>query len=169
MCFYVCFLMIRRPPRSTRTDTLFPYTTLVRSAITADYVVNCAGMWGRELGLLAGVRVPLQACEHFYIVTEEIPGLARNLPVVRVPDEAIYYKEDAGKILLGAFELRAKPWGLDGIPEDFCFDQLPEDFDHFQPILEAAVKRLPVLESAGIHTFFNGPESFTPEDRKSVV
>src|SRR3546814_6752018 len=79
MCFYVCFLMIRRPPRSTRTDTLFPYTTLVRSAITADYVVNCAGMWGRELGLLAGVRVPLQACEHFYIVTEEIPGLARNL------------------------------------------------------------------------------------------
>src|SRR3546814_2161147 len=101
----------------------------------------------------------------FYIVTEEIPGLARNLPVVRVPDEAAYFKEDAGKILLGAFELRAKPWGMDGIPEDFCFDQLPEDFDHFQPILEAAVKRLPVLESAGIHTFFNGPESFTPDDR----
>ncbi len=136
-----------------------------RGAITADYVVNCAGMWGREVGLLAGVKVPLQACEHFYIVTENIPELPRDLPVLRVPDECAYYKEDAGKILLGAFEPLAKPWGMDGISEDFCFDQLPEDFDHFAPILEAAVERLPILETAGIHTFFNGPESFTPDDR----
>jgi len=133
--------------------------------IAAEYVVNCAGMWGREVGLMAGVSVPLQACEHFYIVTEEIPGLPRNLPVLRVADECAYVKEDAGKILLGAFEPVAKPWGLDGIPEDFCFDQLPEDVDHFAPVLEAAVKRLPILETAGIHTFFNGPESFTPDDR----
>ncbi len=133
--------------------------------ITADYVVNCAGMWGREVGLMAGVAVPLQACEHFYIVTEDIPELPRDLPVLRVPDECAYYKEDAGKILLGAFEPKAKPWGMEGISEDFCFDQLPEDFDHFAPILEAAVARLPILETAGIHTFFNGPESFTPDDR----
>ncbi|WP_193371139.1 GcvT family protein [Pelagibius marinus] len=133
--------------------------------ITAEYVVNCAGMWGRDVGLMAGVAVPLQACEHFYIVTEDIPELPRNLPVLRVPDECAYYKEDAGKILLGAFEPKAKPWGMAGIPEDFCFDQLPEDFDHFAPILEAAVARLPILETAGIHTFFNGPESFTPDDR----
>jgi hypothetical protein len=92
-------------------------------------------------------------------------GLPRDLPVLRVPDECAYYKEDAGKILLGAFEPVAKPWGMDGIPEDFCFDQLPEDFDHFEPILEAAVNRMPMLETAGIHTFFNGPESFTPDDR----
>ncbi len=136
-----------------------------KGTIAAEYVVNCAGMWGREVGLMAGVAVPLQACEHFYIVTEDIPELPRNLPVLRVPDECAYYKEDAGKILLGAFEPKAKPWGMDGIPEDFCFDQLPEDFDHFAPILEAAVARLPILETAGIHTFFNGPESFTPDDR----
>ena len=132
--------------------------------IEAEFVVNCAGMWGRELGKMAGVSVPLQACEHFYIVTEAIEGLTKQ-PVLRVPDECTYYKEDAGKFLVGAFELNAKPWGMDGIPDNFCFDQLPEDIDHFEPILEAAVNRLPILATAGIHTFFNGPESFTPDDR----
>ncbi len=131
--------------------------------IAADHVVNCGGMWGREVGRMAGVNVPLHACEHFYIVTEPIPGLTQ-MPVLRVPDECAYYKEDAGKYLLGAFEPVSKPWGMAGIPEDFCFDQLPEDFDHFEPILERAVNRLPMLASAGIHTFFNGPESFTPDD-----
>jgi 4-methylaminobutanoate oxidase (formaldehyde-forming) len=132
--------------------------------IETENVVNCAGMWGRELARQSGVSLPLHACEHFYIVTEAIPGLSR-LPVLRVPDECTYYKEDAGKMLVGAFELKAKPWGMDGIREDFCFDQLPEDFDHFAPILEMAVNRMPMLETAGIHTFFNGPESFTPDDR----
>ncbi|MCB2109395.1 MAG: GcvT family protein [Defluviimonas sp.] len=132
-------------------------------SIEAEHVVNCAGIWGREVGRLAGVTVPLHACEHFYIVTEPIPGLGQ-MPVLRVPDECAYYKEDAGKYLLGAFEPDAKPWGMAGIPEDFCFDQLPEDFDHFEPILERAVHRLPMLAEAGIHTFFNGPESFTPDD-----
>jgi len=131
--------------------------------IACEMVVNCAGMWGREVGQMLGVNVPLQACEHFYIVTEAIAGLTQ-LPVLRVPDECAYYKEDAGKILLGAFEPTAKPWALDGIPADFEFDQLPEDFDHFEPILEAAVNRMPMLAEAGIHTFFNGPESFTPDD-----
>jgi glycine cleavage system T protein len=131
--------------------------------IDADFVVNCAGMWGHEVGRMAGVNVPLHACEHFYIVSEAIPGLT-ELPVLRVPDECAYYKEDAGKIMLGAFEPVAKPWGMKGIPEDFCFDQLPEDFDHFEPILEKAVNRMPLLANAGIHTFFNGPESFTPDD-----
>ncbi|WP_315923593.1 FAD-dependent oxidoreductase [Mesorhizobium sp. SP-1A] len=132
--------------------------------IACEHVVNCAGMWARDVGASVGVPVPLHACEHFYIVTEAIPDLGR-LPVLRVPDECAYYKEDAGKILLGAFEPVAKPWGMEGIPEDFCFDQLPEDFDHFEPILEKAVKRMPLLANAGIHTFFNGPESFTPDDR----
>ncbi len=131
--------------------------------IEADYVVNCAGMWGHEVGRMAGVNVPLHACEHFYIVTESIPEL-KQLPVLRVPDECAYYKEDAGKLLLGAFEPNAKPWGMNGIPDNFEFDQLPEDFDHFEPILEQAINRLPMLAEAGIHTFFNGPESFTPDD-----
>ncbi|MEO1686489.1 MAG: FAD-dependent oxidoreductase [Pseudomonadota bacterium] len=132
--------------------------------IQADVVVNCGGMWGRELAAKNGVGLPLHACEHFYIVSEPIEGLSQ-LPVLRVPDECAYYKEDAGKMMLGAFEPRAKPWGMDGIPKDFCFDQLPEDFDHFEPILEQAVNRMPMLAEAGIHTFFNGPESFTPDDR----
>ena len=131
--------------------------------IECDMIVNCAGMWGHEVGRKAGVNVPLHACEHFYIVTENIDGLTQ-LPVLRVPDECAYYKEDAGKILLGAFEPNAKPWAMDGIPDSFEFDQLPEDFDHFEPILEAAVNRMPMLAEAGIHTFFNGPESFTPDD-----
>ncbi len=131
--------------------------------IACDMIVNCAGMWGHEVGRMAGVNVPLHACEHFYIVTEGIDGLEQQ-PVLRVPDECAYYKEDAGKILLGAFEPNAKPWGMNGIPDSFEFDQLPEDFDHFEPILEAAVNRMPMLADAGIHTFFNGPESFTPDD-----
>ncbi len=134
-----------------------------QGVIEADMVVNCGGMWGHELGRMTGVNVPLHACEHFYIVTANISGL-EQLPVLRVPDECAYYKEDAGKILLGAFEPNAKPWGMNGIPEQFEFDQLPEDFDHFEPILEAAVNRMPDLAEAGIHTFFNGPESFTPDD-----
>ena len=131
--------------------------------IDCDMIVNCGGMWGHEVGRMAGVNVPLHACEHFYIVTEAIKGLTQ-MPVLRVPDECAYYKEDAGKILLGAFELNAKPWAMGGIPKDFEFDQLPEDFDHFEPILEQAVNRMPMLAEAGIHTFFNGPESFTPDD-----
>ena len=132
-------------------------------SITCDHVVNCAGMWGHQLGRMLGSNVPLQACEHFYIVTETIPDLGQ-LPVLRVTDECAYYKEDAGKLLIGAFEPNAKPWGMGGIPKDFEFDQLPEDFDHFEPILEKAVNRMPVLAETGIHTFFNGPESFTPDD-----
>lgn len=132
--------------------------------IAAEMVVNCGGMWGRDLAASSGVTLPLHACEHFYIVTESIPGLTR-MPVLRVPDECAYYKEDAGKILLGAFEPVAKPWGMTGIREDFCFDQLPDDFDHFEAILEMGINRMPMLADAGIHTFFNGPESFTPDDR----
>ena len=101
--------------------------------------------------------------EHFYIVSEPIKGLSQ-LPVLRVPDECAYYKEDAGKMMLGAFEPQAKPWAMNGIPDSFEFDQLPEDFDHFEPILEMAINRMPMLGEAGIHTFFNGPESFTPDD-----
>ena len=132
--------------------------------IAADVVINCGGMWGRDLAAASGVTLPLHACEHFYLLTEPVEGLGR-LPVLRVPDECAYYKEDAGKMMLGAFEPRAKPWGMQGISEDFCFDSLPEDFDHFQPILEHAMNRMPLFQTAGIHTFFNGPESFTPDDR----
>ena len=133
--------------------------------IDCDVIVNCAGMWGREVGAMAGVEIPLHACEHFYIVTEPIDGATSTLPVLRDQDNHAYYKEDAGKILLGAFEPIAKPWGMDGISEDFCFDELPPDIDHFSPVLERAIKRMPALETVGIRTWFCGPESFTPDDR----
>ena len=132
--------------------------------IQTDIVVNSAGMWARELASRSNIALPLHACEHFYVVSEAIDGLPR-LPSLRVPDECAYYKEDAGKILLGTFEPKAKPWGMNGIPEDFCFDELPEDFEHLEPLLEIAINRFPVLGETGIHTFFNGPESFTPDDR----
>ena len=132
--------------------------------IATDVVVNCGGMWGRDLAAQSGVTLPLHACEHFYLITEPVPGLG-HLPVLRVPDECAYYKSDAGKMMIGAFEPKAKPWGMGGIREDFMFDTLPEDWDHFQPILEDAMNRMPLFQTAGIHTFFNGPESFTPDDR----
>jgi glycine cleavage system aminomethyltransferase T/glycine/D-amino acid oxidase-like deaminating enzyme len=133
--------------------------------VVCEVVVNCAGMWGREIGRMAGVNVPLHACEHFYVLTEPIEGLPRDLPVLRDADGCLYVKEDAGKLLIGAFEPVAKPWGMAGIPEDFAFTELPEDWDHFMPFLEDAMRRLPVLERVGIRKFFCGPESFTPDDR----
>lgn len=133
--------------------------------VRAKKVVITGGMWSRDLAASIGATLPLHAAEHFYIVTENIPDLPKELPVMFCYDEHAYYKEDAGKILLGAFEPVAKPWGHNGISPEFCFDSLPEDFDHFEPILEMAVKRVPLLAEAGIQLFFNGPESFTPDDR----
>ncbi|MGI9373611.1 MAG: GcvT family protein [Hyphomicrobiales bacterium] len=135
-----------------------------QGTVTSDKVVIASGMWSREVGGQIGVHLPLHAAEHFYIVTEPIDDLPSDMPVIRLPDECAYYKEDAGKLMLGAFEPVAKPWGMEGIAEDHEFETLPEDFDHFEPILEDAVNRMPLLETAGIGLFFNGPESFTPDD-----
>ncbi len=133
--------------------------------IMSDKVVIATGMWSRELAKSIGVSIPLHACEHFYIVSEPIAQLPRNMPVVRVPDECTYYKEDAGKLMVGAFEPKAKPWGGGGIDDEHAFVTLPEDMDHFEPILASAINRVPLLETAGIQLFFNGPESFTPDNR----
>ncbi len=133
--------------------------------IRADMVVNCAGMWAHALGAQSGTTVPLHAAEHFYIVTEPMPGLNANLPVLRDPDHCAYFKEDAGKLLVGWFEPVAKPWGMQGIPESFSFDALPDDLEHIEPLLNSAMERFPALAKTGINLFFNGPESFTPDDR----
>ncbi|MDI9350287.1 MAG: FAD-dependent oxidoreductase [Candidatus Symbiobacter sp.] len=133
--------------------------------IEAENIVLATGLWSRLLGLKQGLTIPLQACEHFYILTENFPDLAPTLPVLRDPDHCAYYKEDAGKLLLGAFEPKAKPWSIDAIPAEFEFGELPEDFDQFEPILAAACKRIPALNDLGIRKFFNGPESFTPDVR----
>ena len=136
-----------------------------QGTIMADKVVLATGLWSRHLGQTIGVNIPLHACEHFYIVSEPISALPRNMPVVRVPDECTYYKEDAGKLMVGAFEPVAKPWGGGGVDDEHAFVTLPEDMDHFEPILANAISRVPLLETAGIQLFFNGPESFTPDNR----
>jgi glycine cleavage system T protein len=133
--------------------------------IQAEFVVNCAGMWARELGARTGTTVPLHAAEHFYIVTEPVPEIKKHLPVLRDGDACTYFKEDAGKLLVGWFEPVAKPWGTQGIPENFEFQALPDDLDHIEPLLEMAIRRVPILAKTGIQLFFNGPESFTPDDR----
>lgn len=133
--------------------------------IEAKTVVICGGMWSRDLAAKIGVSLPLHAAEHFYVVTEAIPDLPKNLPVLFLGDEWTYYKEDAGKLLVGFFEPVAKPWGQKGISDSFCFDALPEDIDHISPHLEAAATRVPLLERTGMQLFFNGPESFTPDNR----
>jgi 4-methylaminobutanoate oxidase (formaldehyde-forming) len=142
--------------------------TGVRTAqgeISARHVVICGGMWSRDLASSVGVNLPLHACEHYYVLFESVEGLSPDLPVLRDYDACTYYKYDAGKLLLGAFEPNAKPWGMGGISEDFCFDEIAGDFDHFEPVLHDAMKRLPALERAGIQKFFCGPESFTPDVR----
>jgi glycine cleavage system T protein len=133
--------------------------------IACEVVVNCTGMWARELGRRNGVDIPLHAAEHFYLVTEPVPELTPDLPVLRCPDDTAYIREDTGKVMVGFFEPGAKPWGMDGIPADFAFGRLPEDWDHLGPFIEMAARRLPLLRDVGIKLFFNGPESFTPDDR----
>ena len=139
-----------------------------RGEIEADCVVLCAGMWTRELAASIGVNVPLHACEHYYALFDSVAGLSPDLPVVRDYDACSYYKYDAGKLLVGAFEPNSRPWGAEGIPEDFCFDEIPGSLEHFEPILEQAMARVPALETAGLAKFFCGPESFTPDVRYHI-
>ncbi len=133
--------------------------------ILTNKIVICGGMWSRELANKIGVNVALHAAEHFYAVSEASKDVPANMPVIRVPDEETYYKEDAGKLLVGAFERVAKPWGMNGIAEDHQFETLPDDMDHFGYIMEAAMNRMPFMEKLGWNLWFNGPESFTPDDK----
>lgn len=136
-----------------------------RGTIRCETVALCAGMWTRELGASLRISIPLHAAEHFYVVTEQLAGLAPGAPTVRDLDGCLYAKEDAGKLLVGFFEPDGKPWGVDGIPADFSFESLPDDLDHITPYLENAAHRLPALRDTGLQLVFNGPESFTPDNR----
>ena len=131
--------------------------------IETETVVLASGMWTRHLAATAGVNVPLQACEHFYIVTEPIAGVERGMPTLRDPGGYTYFKEETGKIMAGFFEPRGKVWNLAGIPRDFTFGTLPEDWDHVGPVFERAIHRVPALGECGLQLFFNGPEAFTPD------
>ena len=131
--------------------------------ITADIVVNAAGLWARELGNMAGVHVPLIPVEHQYMVTEIIKDMPKNLPTMRDPDHLVYYKEEAGALVMGGYEFNPKPWSVNGVPKEFGQELLASDFDHFSQLAELAMIRTPILEEVGVKTLINGPEAFTPD------
>ncbi len=140
--------------------------TGVRTAygdIEAEFVVNCAGMWARQLGETAGVTIPLQAAEHYYLVTDHIDGMSRHWPVIEDPASYGYFREEGGGLMIGLFETECAPWKVEGIPQDFSFGQLPPDWDRMGPYLETAMRRVPISADTGIRLFFCGPESFTPD------
>jgi heterotetrameric sarcosine oxidase gamma subunit len=140
--------------------------TGVRTAhgdVEAEFVVNCAGMWARQLGELAGVSIPLQAAEHYYLLTEPIEGVDGDWPVLEDPADYGYYREEGGGLMLGLFEPACAPWNVGGVPADFSFGELPPDWDRMAPYLERTMSRVPVVASIGIRKFFCGPESFTPD------
>ena len=145
--------------------------TGVRTAvgdIAAEVVVNCTGMWARQLGAHAGVTIPNQAAEHYYLITEKIADLPPNLPVLEDPASYGYFREETGGLLVGLFEPVCAPWNVEGIPADFSFGEIPPDWDRMGPYLEKAMQRVPVTLDAGIRKFFCGPESFTPDLRPIV-
>lgn len=135
-----------------------------QGTIKAKVVINCAGQWARKVGLMCGVDVPLHSAEHMYIVTERIEGVTSDLPVLRDPDGFIYFKEETGGLVLGGFEPHAKPWGMNGIPDKFFFQLLEDDWDQFEILLENGLIRVPQLAETGVRKFYNGPESFTPDN-----
>ncbi|MGA9829571.1 MAG: FAD-dependent oxidoreductase [Trebonia sp.] len=137
-----------------------------RGDIEAEIVVNCAGQWAKQVGAMCGVTVPLHSAEHFYVVTERVDGAHRDLPVLRDPDGYTYFKEEVGGLVVGGFEPEAKPWvAPDELPYPFEFRLLDEDWDHFAILMDSAIARIPVLAETGIKKFYNGPESFTPDNQ----
>jgi 4-methylaminobutanoate oxidase (formaldehyde-forming) len=145
--------------------------TGVRTAhgdIKADYVVNCTGMWARQFGALAGVNIPNQAAEHYYLITEPIKNLPPNMPVLEDPGAYGYYREEGGGLMVGLFEPTCAPWKVEGIPPDVSFLELAPDWDRMAPFLERAMSRVPITSEVGMKKFFCGPESFTPDLRPIV-
>ena len=134
--------------------------------VEAEVVVNCAGQWAKQVGAMAGVTVPLHSAEHFYVVTEQVDGVHRDFPILRDPDGYTYIKEEVGGLVVGGFEPDAKPWvAPDALPYPFEFQLLEEDWDHFAILMDSAIARIPVLAETGIKMFYNGPESFTPDNQ----
>jgi glycine cleavage system aminomethyltransferase T/glycine/D-amino acid oxidase-like deaminating enzyme len=137
-----------------------------RGDVEAEVVVNCAGQWAAQVGAMAGVGVPLHSAEHFYVVTDQVDGVHPDLPILRDPDGWTYVKEEVGGLVVGGFEPEAKPWvSPHEIPHPFEFQLLEEDWEHFEVLMDSAVHRIPALRETGIRKFYNGPESFTPDNQ----
>jgi 4-methylaminobutanoate oxidase (formaldehyde-forming) len=136
-----------------------------RGDIACEAVALCAGLWSRDLAELVGVAAPLHACEHYALITKTVPGVHAKLPILGDHDNNIYIREEVGGLLIGCFEPNARPVGMEQLPADFSFDLLPENWDHFEPVMMSAIRRIPALETVEVRTLINGPESFTPDDR----
>ena len=160
---------IRERTRVTDIRALGGAVTGVRTDhgdVEAEVVVNCAGQWAKQVGAMCGVTVPLHSAEHFYVVTEQVDGVHRDFPILRDPDGYTYVKEEVGGLVVGGFEPDAKPWvAPDALPYPFEFQLLGEDWDHFEILMDSAIARIPVLAETGIKMFYNGPESFTPDNQ----
>ena len=133
--------------------------------IAAEVVINCGGAWGRELGALAGVSVPLQAAEHYYLLTEEIPGVSKSWPVLEDPASYGYYREEGGGLMIGLFEPVCAPWMVEGMPQNFAFGEIAPDWERMGGYIETAMRRVPITAETGVRKLFCGPESFTPDLR----
>lgn len=131
--------------------------------IEAEFVVNCAGMWARQLGARNGVNIPLQAAEHYYLITEKIPEISSSWPVIEDPASYGYYREEGGGLMIGLFEPVCAPWNVGGVPDDFSFGTITPDWDRMGPYVETAMQRVPISMQTGVKKFFCGPESFTPD------
>lgn len=134
-----------------------------QGVIEAEFVVNCAGMWARQLAEQAGVNVPLQAAEHYYLITEQVDGISNTWPVIEDPASFGYYREEAGGLMIGLFEPEAAPWNVEGVPDDFAFGEIRADWDRMGPYVERAMDRVPISKEIGLRKLFCGPESFTPD------
>lgn len=161
---------IRERTSVTAVHTLFGAVHSVETAdgdvIRCEFAVNCGGVWARQIGAMAGVAVPVQAVQHMYVVTEPVAGLPAPCPIVRDLDGGIYMKEDAGKIVLGGFEHNAKLWNPAADRPDPGYLIFPDDWEQFEPFLQAGLHRLPALQATGTRHFMNGPEAFTPDTRQ---
>ena len=144
-------------------DGVIKGVTTNHGYIECGIVICCAGQWTRALAATVGVNVPLVSVEHQYIITSQIEGVTRDLPTLRDPDRLTYYKEEVGALVMGGYEPNPIPWAVTGIPEGFNFKLLKSDYDHFNPIMELAMARVPALQTAGVNELVNGPESFTPD------
>lgn len=148
----------------TQRDGRVTGVVTAKGAIETEYVVNCAGMWAKQVGAMAGVAVPLQACEHAYLISEPFEGVSPDLPIFEDPGRYAYYREETGGLMVGLFEPVSAPWSLDKIPDDFSFGEIPSNWDRLEPFLELAMETLPALEHVGVRKLFTGPESFTPDN-----
>lgn len=136
-----------------------------RGDIKCEAVALCAGLWSRDLASLVGVSAPLHACEHYALITKAVPGVHAKLPILGDHDSNIYIREEVGGLLIGCFEPNARPVGMERLPADFSFSLLQEDWEHFEPVMASAIRRIPALEHVEVQALINGPESFTPDDR----